>query len=1121
MQNHPLQQIDFNTSNNAYVIEASAGTGKTWTIERLFIKALLEQTSDNNTAIGVENILVVTFTNDATNELKERIASQIKTTIDDIIIIQNSIVEDPDFFAAYLKTRKQLFKRDLTILSRALQNFDWASIYTIHGFCNKILHDYPFECLVNPEFDLVSDKSDIIKSLVLNFMRTEVINKSSTNLEIILANLEKMFDSRDYTQTLVDKIAAKIPKDILTIKNSEYLAKYSFDVDPTLDKLSNSEFDTEELRVAKAEFLASVINYININYIENNMLSFDELIERIADRLANSNTLSDKIFNLFPVAFIDEFQDTDKLQWEIFSSIYHLGDKKRGNVVVVGDPKQAIYSFRGADIDTYIEARQQINNNLRLDSNFRSHKNILNFVNILFLGDGLLGDGISYSPSNANYKEQYSLPAAHDISVNVHGRGVNKEFYDENVQLVVINGATKALRTEALLRSITFEILSLLNTDQRLGGKIAILVSKNSECTQIVEYLRSYGLTATELKLGNIFATNTANDLYLLLNSLFDLGDKRNFIKAITTRLFNLDLGTLAGVELNENKGLQALSQVFYDFAQIWKSKGVISLVYALVNHLFQNDTYSLNNRELANIWQLAELLNACSASNQTELLFWFRQKITTANNNLEASIDGANEELVRLDNDDEQILVTTVHKSKGLEFDIVFCPFFKSNVTLDGANDYNYKRPFFGSYRDNGVYKSSMIMDKELGNQIVQKTNKESQRLNYVALTRAKMRLYIYLKQPTILKSGNYSAAEKPDKITELFGYVKNNPNDLSHHLFNYPNFFSKNPNDGFKNSIEGVVAYNRNDISDNELMLMRFVNTETLDKKTKLIDVSIHPKPVFYRQSYTMLTKTNSEIKYSDNDDTENPIADISYRYSILSDKDCSGATFGVLFHHLCENYPFSQEKLSRILNEYNIYNEVYQKELTEMIGIAFNYPIIDGACINDFSNSMHELEFNLSIKNRANIGKDISSLMSEYFGHSHPFTLASQSLEIIEEGFLVGFIDLIFEHSGKYFVLDYKTNTLLDYKSTSDINDFDNPLVISMTEHHYYLQYLLYLVALKRYLEQRLKIEDAGYLLGGAVYYYVRGIYTTDKPQGICIDKNCQKLVGEIDKLFKRYD
>ncbi len=1108
MSNHPLNQIDFKQHNNAYVIEASAGTGKTWTIERLFIKALLESSRLDNTIIGIENILVVTFTNDATNELKDRISSQIKATIDQIICIHNKVASELDIFSTYLDTRKNLYKRDLTILNRALQNFDWASIYTIHGFCKKILNDYPFECLINPEFELVNDKTEVLESLVLNFMRSEIINKFKSNIDIVLANLEKIFTSRDITQTLVGRIASKIPRDILTIKNATYVNKYTIDITPNLSKLADLLLDSELLPLVKAEFLASVIQYISNNYIQNNKLTFDELIERISDRLSNSKTLSDKIFNLYPVAFIDEFQDTDKLQWEIFSSIYHLDSVRRGNVVVVGDPKQAIYSFRGADIDTYIKARHQINNKLSLDSNFRSNCNILNFINELFVGEGMLGDGITYSPSIAKANEENILPEVAEVTSNAGNRGIKAKFYDENVQIVAINGATKPLRTSALLRAMTFEILSLLNADKTLGGKIAILVNRNQECTEIVEYLRGYGITASELKLGNIFATNTANDLFLFLNSIFDLSNRKNFIKAITSKLFNFNLSNL--INFNENKELQILLQDFYYYQQIWNSKGIISLVYALFNRLFQNSSYSLNNRELSNIWQLAELLNRSSATNQTELLFWFHQKII--NSSSATDIDGQNEELVRLDNDNEQILVTTQHKSKGLEFDIVFCPFFKGNQSFD-----NKQLPFFSSYSYGGVFNSSMVMDETVGKYIVDKGNKESQRLNYVALTRAKTRLYIYLKQPTILKSGKYSASEKPDKITELFGYVKDKPDDLSHSLFNYSKFFSNNPQDGFKKPLSGVVAYNRDLVSDNDLKLLHFIDNEATDKKTNLINVNISPAPIFYRQSYTLLTKTNEPSKYSDNDDTNNPIAELEYRYSILSDKECSGATFGVLFHHLCENYPVDQDRLKSILIEYNIDNEIYRNELTTMLDEAFTYPILENYGIGDFTNSMHELEFNLSIKHTVSICKDIYLLMSRYFGEQHPFTLACRSLGTIEEGFLVGFIDLLFEHNGLYFVLDYKTNTLTDYTSTSDINDVDNPLIISMAEHHYYLQYLLYLVAVKRYLEQRLKVEDASHLLGGAAYYYVRGIYTTSVPQGVFIDKNCQNLVSELDKLF----
>ena len=127
--------------------------------------------------------------------------------------------------------------------------------------------------------------------------------------------------------------------------------------------------------------------------------------------------------------------------------------------------------------------------------------------------------------------------------------------------------------------------------------------------------------------------------------------------------------------------------------------------------------------------------------------------KTHDAQTNLESDLDGNNEELVRLDNDDEQIIITTQHKAKGLEYDILFCPFFKSGIKLDGAYDFNYRRPFFSNFRDESGMRSELIMDTQLGSKIIANDNKEAHRLNYVALTRAKQRLYIYLKQPTITK--------------------------------------------------------------------------------------------------------------------------------------------------------------------------------------------------------------------------------------------------------------------------------------------------------------------------------------------------------------------------------
>lgn len=1163
---HPLQQISFSHANQAYVVEASAGTGKTWTIERLYIKALLEssQPYDSNLPLSVENILVVTFTNDATNELKQRIATQIQTTINTLIVMNKQSLDiKDDIFLTYLATRSEQFEKDVTLLSRALQNFDQSAIYTIHGFCKRIIEDYQFECKTPSQFELVANKNRLIETLVLDFVRSEIINNSQLkdSIAVVLSNLEQLFNTSDSQQTLVEKISAKLPKDMFELLGNSYRLKYNLsNVSANLSSLSQSELGEEDKRQTKAQFLAYLMQHIAAKFPAVNelsgVLSYDDLIQKVADSLKpnlletdfnSPNILADKIYQQFPVAFIDEFQDTDSLQWQIFSQIYHLQQPvRRGNVVVVGDPKQAIYRFRGADIDTYLAARSQIGTKLELKHNFRSHPEIMNFVNQLFNLDNqncnsensFLGNGIDYPEVvAAASKSDLFLPESHALNALARSNSINIEFSDAPVQIVAINGASADERRKRLLMAICCEILALLKINPELKGKIAILVSKNSEASELVKFLAKYGLKAAELKLGNIFATSSALDLYHILLAIGDLNNRKNFMRALSTQLLNLNLADLNPANNPNNNQFELLQQQFFAYKEIWERQGIISLVYHLIQDVIANHPDSnaiVSHRELANIWQLAELLNkqASKLHNQAELLYWFLNKTHDAQTNLESDLDGNNEELVRLDNDDEQIIITTQHKAKGLEYDILFCPFFKSGIKLDGAYDFNYRRPFFSNFRDESGMRSELIMDTQLGSKIIANDNKEAHRLNYVALTRAKQRLYIYLKQPTITKStGKYNTNQRPDKIAELFGYVEKDPQDNSHHLFSYANFFSDDPSLALKQPalLPGVTVYHRNNLREEDLQILRFNPSAHSDSSQNfnIMSNEFSGHRSYTRQSYTALTTHGTEdFEVSDYFVKNEPrqITAPNYRYSVLSDGQLRGASFGVLFHSLCEAYPFSQEQLRQLLQQENLDTENehdYPAQFSAMLEETFSYPLIDNLCLRDLKEkSLHELEFNLLIKDSYLLRGQIADLLAEYYGTRHLFTRACRMLDKIEAGFLVGFIDLFFEYQGKYWVLDYKTNTLTDYTHAKNHLATDNQLVESMADHHYYLQYLLYLVAVKRYLEQRLGIEDASELLGGAVYFYVRGIFTEEvsKGDGIYLDTNCQSLVRKLDLLFR---
>lgn len=1160
---HPLQQISFNTAHQAHVIEASAGTGKTWTIERLFIKALLEGTQADNVRLplAIENILVVTFTNDATDELKSRISEQIQVTMTQMIYLRNNpdirSALSNDAFSEYLMSRLQQneFDKDIMILNRAVQNFDQAAIYTIHGFCNKILHDYQFDCGVNADFELVASKTELINTLVEDFIRRSIITelKFAPDVDVIMANLAAMFlDNRGEDISLPEAIAAKLPKDLFIVAKDGYRIKYNLSgVEPNFAMLTNRELikNSDEFRLAKAQFLSAVINYLVINFPDlpanNFQVSYDELIQRVTDTVRNNSNLADKLYISFPLAFVDEFQDTDALQWQIFSSIYHLETNVRGHLVVVGDPKQAIYRFRGADVDTYLDAKKQIGSSLILEHNFRSHPNIMNFVNQLFSLDNqriddvslsFLGAGIGYHPviAAANNSELV-LPTASELKSSVAKRGVDANFYDAEVQLVAVCGATKDLRQQKLLISMTFEILALLNENPELSGKIAILVTKNREASEIVSFLSRYGIRASELKLGSIYASTTAHDLLLLFRSLLDLSDRRSFIKALSSGLFNVPLHLLQlNMEAN-NQTLMLWQQRFFSYKQIWEAQGIISMIYAFLKDI-ELDSQSgldkeISRRTIANLWQLGELLNREGEllKNNFELVFWFDKRIKSVRQNVITELDGSSEELIRLDNDDEQIIITTQHKSKGLEYEVLFCPYFKSGIQLDGTYDFNYRRPFFSSYRDGDKINPTMVMDSDVGHKIVSNDNKEAHRLNYVALTRAKSRIYIYLKQPTITKStGKYNSLQRPDKLVELFGYIAEDPLDTSHPLFNYPHFFCDNPSLAIKNNVNlpGVSVYNRDELSEKELDKLRLNNA---DNKIDFLPLSLFAanidlSPRYSRQSYTALTRHDSTTQMVADYYVAEPgelAKEITYRYSVLNDKELSGASFGVLFHELCENYPLSDASFSTILHEHNVVNEIYHKELKSMLEEVFNYPLMDRLTLNALrSSSQHELEFNLLITNPVSFKNDLAILIADYFGASHPFTEAVKSLDKINAGFLNGFIDLFFMYDNKYWVLDYKTNKLTVYPSATNHEASENVLIESMADHHYYLQYLLYLVAIKRYLEQFFAIPDASAMLGGAIYFYVRAVYQENQETyaGVYIDVNCQNLIRDLDALLK---
>ncbi len=1138
---HPVEEISFEKLDQSYVVEASAGTGKTWTIERLFIKALLEKQD-----IALQNILVVTFTTAATRELKLRISEQILSTIELMLKLRDvniqSYITNDVFINSFLLKRKDNFEKDIIILSRSLQNFDHASIYTIHGFCNKVIHDYQIECGVNQPFKLVSDKSYIFETGVRNFLREKIINNPSfrNSIDKVLQNLNSLFIT-NYRLDLIQSILIKIPKDLIWINNGTFKLRYEVKYKPDLTGLINDINTKEDVLIVKTHVLSAIslylADYFNKSQSTSTAISYDELIQILADKVSCNSSLRNRLNHDYPIAFIDEFQDTDFLQWQIFSNIYGIHQNKpKGSMVVVGDPKQAIYRFRGADIDVYLEARKLIKSSLNLVENRRSHPDIMNFINRLFdmnINHECFGPGIDYHDviPKVNLDSLVEIPNKLAIKDSCLNLGVVNDFYDEKVQIIAITGSNAPEKEENLLNNLTLEILALLNSDPKLISKMAILVNKNREAGILVKHLNKFGIKACELKIGNIFATSTARDLLLILEAIVDLSDRRLLIKAIATKIFNFPLNQLILADSDKNN-LDNIIQIFFSYKQLLDQNGIFSLIYKLIDDLRLIQTNSgITRREISNLLQLAELINKHTdgINDAMEVLYWLRAKINNVLNSSDADLNDDNEEMVRLDNDEEQLIITTQHKAKGLEYDILFCPYFKRDAVKNSRLDPQYTMPFFAKYRDeSGLMVAKLINDEDVAEKIIKRDNQEIHRLNYVAITRAKSRVYIYLKAPTLTRTHpqKYNSLYFPDKIVELFGYERNDIRSNKHGLFYYHELFN-NPHIAIKNPalLPGVVVYKRDNILKAHLNKLKLVEKQN-DKlsnsiSTLTLDSEFKLNPGYTRQSYSGIIKLEQDI-FSDRmidyvPDQELIIEPINYKYNVLN--DLSGANFGVLFHNLCEMYPISYDEIGNYLLVNNI-DIKYKDDLFKVIDEVFNYPItIDGLKLATLENALPELAFNLNINRSLDIMNEFSQLLDTYYGADHPYVAASKRLTQINPGFLNGFIDLFFEHNGKYYILDYKTNILNSYNSTFDVFDKDNPLIQANAHHHYYLQYLLYLVAIKRHLEQCLNISDASSLIGGAVYYYIRGVFVENaSPGGIYIDKNCQEIVAKLDGLLR---
>ncbi|NMP31568.1 exodeoxyribonuclease V subunit beta [Thalassotalea sp. M1531] len=1139
-----------------HLIEASAGTGKTFNITRIYLRLLLEK------KLTVEQILVMTFTKDATEEIRSRIGNTLRATLSQ----WDELVTSDPFYQSLAQSvaKEQAF----ALINRALLFLDDAAIFTIHGFCKRVLTQYAFDSGLLFNMQMESGCQDQMLEAVQDWYRllskshpeqylsvaefwpepTTFIQVFSRALnrkhEILVPNKQSIFDvyiqevqvakssllanqpllfealvdnqkgdKRDvriheYEQLIgwLEKASVTTLDDVTKYVSQSIPASFCDGRRYSKSKVKSQLVDaftpvntlkdtvkSLEQRLKKADafqIIVQGINDINISIEQKkkqgSLLSFDDLIEVLADKLdeIDNNKLSQQLYQQFPAAMVDEFQDTDPHQFSILQAIYQ--HQAKSCLFLIGDPKQAIYGFRGGDIFTYLSARGFCQYQWVMDTNWRSSAQVIQGYNRLFYGGDLnsegkeiFGHGIPYNPVTPSYK----IPA--------------EQYKDNDCALQFVhfsNNEDKPFKPAfraTMADWLSNKIVTLLNdnTEGVSAADIAILVRDGTEANIVKESLEAKQLASVYLSnRSNLWLTAQASQLLLVLKGVLFYEQDRFFNAALASGLLGFNADSLLALQQDE-LAWQDQKFAFKALKDEWRYKGFISAALKLLHQHIKLDSGG-KERALTNLLHLVELLqNASKRHHQAEeLLYWFEQQ-----QRLDLS---DNEAELRLESDEHLIKIVTQHGSKGLEYPIVFVPFATrhKNPNMIG----NRKVTVLDYHNEQGQLITALEGSDEARQHMCEEAYAESIRLLYVAVTRAVQRCYMLtanFEQCHLSPLGiTLGWQEDTDLQNALSTLSVNNPDSIGLELVD----------DGESNQV---------DINNSQF-------EETLVIHAARFLGSIERD--WWLSSFTALSRNlrHGGVSLPDRDTNETAEQFIASKGVEMRFELAKGAHTGNLLHDLLEQVSFDEWDwfaiAQRLQTKYLSILDGWQLDtLVDWLRSIASSPLSDSLTLESLTekNVLKEQEFYFPMKKASS--QKLASLLYQHRNRISP-NMASGAIKLPAyqqlKGMMHGFIDLIFEHKGKYYVCDYKSSHL-----GNQFAHYENEALNSNIAKNYYdLQYLIYSLALHRLLKSRLPNYDSEIHFGGVYYLYLRGMAPNTTSGVFYSDISTQEL-DALDMLF----
>ncbi|MER2494044.1 exodeoxyribonuclease V subunit beta [Catenovulum sediminis] len=1182
--------------SGTHLIEASAGTGKTFNITRIYLRLLLERN------LSVQQILVMTFTKAATEELKGRIEKELRQAID----LWGTRGEKDPFYQALESTIES--QTAINRLNAAILELDEASIFTIHGFCKRVLSQQAFDSGLALDVSMEADTSDILLQAVQDWYR-EVANQQAnfallqqqnwhtpelfmqsfsaalrsdapliastqasinagfeTVLEAYLQQLfmdkqqvkENLLDNQAYLrEVLIDsKKGAEFNKrqdewlqiiawldQVHTIETPKAIGDFcngnryrgKSDIKeillPLNDLRKSAQAKISALHEEKQKQLDAVegnqlvvdaINNIRKRFksykLKQSLMDFDDLVSVLANLLNEEakkpfteRALTQALNQQYPVALVDEFQDTDAHQYSILKNIYQLKDNA---LYMIGDPKQAIYGFRGGDIFTYLAAKQSVDQIWLMDTNWRSSSAMVTAYNRLFWGNALEQNSQDVFGYSIEYQQ---------IKSTEHSAAAKKPLTDQANTRAAMNylwlaeddteKSNKADRQNQIAIWCAQEIRRLLQQTQ-LGGDalqpadIAVLVRSSNEAQIVKQALLEYRLPSVYLsERSNVLKSDEAVSVLIVLEALLDCDNEALLIRALASELLNYSAQQLSRYQMVEyQEEWEEAIQFAYSLRQLWFKRGVLSLLLKLIKNYYQ-PTEQNHERGLTNMIHLAEILQKAAREHKhpQQLVKWLKEQIVLDVSQSEAEL--------RLESDANLIQIITQHKSKGLEYPVVFIP-FASHYT-DPTKFGNKAKHYFNYHHLELAQSVHQIgIDEYAKSAVTQEALAESMRLLYVAVTRAEHRCYIGLMH---FDNSQYSAVAKALQVEN-----KTQWQDKINQIVNTSN--------------GTAIALSANDEVEFDSSIVSLDIHDAQPEQAQPAEFSAQVEQNWRLHSFSGITRNaHSSVKQLERFDEldSDGLLQIEavkqpdiQQSSLIRFSLKKGAAAGDLLHDILEHTDFSAPDWLLIIKDpiarfgalednqqaflIEWLEEVLQTSLPDMYNTD-NQASTD-FCLADlgFEQTLREAEFYFPLQ-RAVLKQLMLCLAQHRETNDVPVLPQQQSLQ----GMMHGFIDLIFEHKGRFYIADYKSTHLGE-----DYFGYNQAALKLNNEAHYYdLQYLIYALALHRYLNKRLPNYNFSQHFGGVYYLYLRGMHP-DNPDylGVYYKKLEEDLVTKLDSIMQ---